>query len=111
MKFVYENSEDQEKHWDDCQKNKAPYIVISNVDMVYKQIFYDITNYKLDLDEVSSSVEEIYRSYVEFFLIPYSDINSLFNQYYFFNIIVLQEHAEFIADKLFDYLRSKLQQI
>ena len=108
MKYIYESSENQKKHWLRCEKNKDPYIVISDYNERYKQIFYDISNYKIDLDEVSQSVQTIYKSYIDFFLISYSDVESLFDQYYFFNILVKSEHAEFIADALFDFLKNKL---
>jgi hypothetical protein len=35
-------------------------------------------------------------------------IDDLYEQYYFFNLIVKSEHAEFIAEALYDYLLVKL---
>lgn len=109
MKFTYKNSKDQKTHWYNCEKNKDPYIEISEYNELYMQIFYDISNYKVDLEDISESVKTIYKSYVEFILIPFIDVEFIFDQYYFFNIIVKREHAEFIADKLFNFLKSRLE--
>ena len=37
-------------------------------------------------------------------------IQELFDQYYFFNLIVKSEHADFLAGKLYDYLLFKLNE-
>jgi hypothetical protein len=108
MRFVYTNSKYQELHWHDCERNNNPYIEISEFSEMYMQISYDISNYKVELGNISDSVKNIYKSYIDFVMIPYSDVVFLFDQYYFFNIIVLREHAEFIADKLFYFLNSRL---
>lgn len=109
MKYVLQNSKDHDRHWDICEKNKDPFIVVSELNKEYKQIFYDISNYKIELEDISNSVKSIYKSYIDFFLIPYSDVDSVFDQYYFFYFIVKSDHAEYIANALFDFLQGKLK--
>ena len=41
-------------------------------------------------------------------MIPTPVIDKLYDQYYFFNLIVERKHAEFVANKLYDYLVAKI---
>ncbi|EHR8834981.1 hypothetical protein ABJ851_003077 [Shigella flexneri] len=108
MKFVYKDSKQRDFHWKQCEKFNAPFIEISRIDHEYMNIFYDITNYHVDLDCVSNEIKGIYLSYTKFFMCNHSVINDLYDQYYFFNLAVKCEHVEFIAGQLYDYLLSKI---
>ncbi|WP_459207113.1 hypothetical protein ACSMEV_02475 [Pseudomonas sp. MLB6B] len=107
MDFTYDISPAAEAHWALCEKNHAPYIQLRQAGSTYCNIFYDITNLRGDLEEISEQVKRIYLSYVDFCLIPYSEIEHLLDQYYFFNLWVKIEHAEAIAQQLFLYLSAR----
>lgn len=47
---------------------------------------------------------EIYSAYARVFILPEHFINEIAAQYYVMNVIVRREHAEFIAEILYDYL-------
>jgi hypothetical protein len=109
MKFVYKHNNDKKNdHWQQCEKKHAPFIEISRINHDYMNIFYDVTNYDINLDEISESIKKMHSSYTEFFMITDISITEAYEQYYFFNIIVKCEHAEFLAEQLYDYLLSKL---
>ena len=50
MKFIYKNSKDQNEHWKRCEKKHAPYIELNQLSSEYTNIFYDVTNLKVDLE-------------------------------------------------------------
>ena len=108
MKFIYKESKQKDYHWKQCEKLNAPFIEISQINRDYKNIFYEITNSHVDLEKPSSDIKCIYLSYTKFFMCDHSAIDDLYEQHYFFNLIVKSEHAEFIAESLFDYLSSKI---
>ncbi|EDS4738668.1 hypothetical protein GYD59_004708 [Salmonella enterica] len=110
MKFVYKHHSDCEKnnHWERCKKDHAPFIEISKVNRDYMNIFYDITDYNIDLEKISDDVKKIHSSYIDFFIISDAIVTDGYEQCYFFNLIVKQEHAEFFAAQLYDYLLNKL---
>lgn len=108
MKFIYKNSNVQGEYWEYCEKTKSPYIEINSVGKDYSNIFYDVTNYHINLEDISDKIKRLYISYKEFFLLTDLNCNNEDNEYYFFNLLVKQEHAEFIADKLYDYLLEQL---
>jgi hypothetical protein len=91
-------------HWIKCEKNKLPFIILQQKGKNYTEISYDVTNYNIDLDGVSESIKNIYKEYVKFSLIPYCDVENIFYSTYFFNLIVKNEHANCIANMLYDYL-------
>ncbi|QTF07874.1 hypothetical protein HC231_07925 [Brenneria izadpanahii] len=108
MKFTYKDSKQKNSHWKQCEKLNAPFIEISRINHEYMNIFYDITNYHINLEDISNDMKNIYLSYITFFMCNHPAIDDLYTQYYFFNLIVKYEHAEFIAEKLYDYLLSKM---
>ncbi|WP_312948949.1 hypothetical protein [Superficieibacter sp.] len=108
IKFVYKNRNNH-THWDRCEKGHAPFIELSNVNDMYVNIFYDVTNYRLDQEQTSEDIKKIYLAYLEFFSLSEPFIDDLFAQYYFLNLIVRREHAEFIAGRLYDYLLGKIK--
>ncbi|MGF6592372.1 hypothetical protein [Pseudomonas sp. 2835] len=108
MNYTHRNSKNQKRHWEQCERQQAPYIEISDINETYKNVFYDITNLAGDLEEISEAVKAIYTSYVAFYLVPQIDIEHLFEQYYFFNLIVKSAHAEIIAEQLHCYLSAQL---
>jgi hypothetical protein len=105
-KFVYGDAAQSEisSHWGRCEKNKSPFIIVQQKGKGYTGISYDITNYNIDLNNVSESIKSIYKGYMEFSLIPFCDVEDIFYSTYFFDLIVRNEHAQCIASMLYDYL-------
>lgn len=108
MKFIYKDSNQKTYHWKQCEKLNAPFIEISQVDREYTNIFYDVTTSQVNLEKLFEDIRGIYISYAKFFMCEHQIIDDLYEQYYFFNLIVKSEHAEFIAEALYDYLFVKL---
>lgn len=108
MKFIYKDSKLKSYHWKQCEKLNAPFIEISQINREYMNIFYDATNSQIDLEKLSADIKCIYLSYTQFFMCDHLIIDDLHDQYYYFNLAVKIEHAEFIAESLYDYLFSKL---
>lgn len=106
MKFVHKGDIGEEAHWAACEKSRAPFILVSNEDGQYARIFFDITNYNVDLAAVSDAIKLIYKSYTDFFLIPASSVAQDLDEHYMFSFPVRKEHAETIANQLFDYLKQ-----
>ncbi|MCO6514896.1 MAG: hypothetical protein J6589_10615 [Snodgrassella sp.] len=108
MKFIYRNDKTKDFHWKLCEKNHAPFIELSNINNGYTNIFFDITNYHISLEEISDDIKKLYSAYIEFFMLSDPIIQETYDQYYFFNLIVKSEHANFLAENLYDYLSFKL---
>lgn len=104
MKYIYSGEGKNEEHWLCCEKNKAPYIEISFIEENYTNIFFDVTNICSDLEILSEKIKSFYISYVDFFRICSILIDDVKSQYYFFNLVVKKEHAECIANQLYDFL-------
>jgi hypothetical protein len=101
------------EQWDYCMKHDLPCVqVIPGEDDKFADVqfdvlpmlsFHKISNYPSD------KVMIIYKSYAEFFRLPEDAFkyiggsnNGIFT--------VFQEHAEFIAEKLFDYLGAFMRE-
>ena len=110
MKFIYKKDKNSDTHWIFCESNHAPFIVLSTINDKYTNIFYDITNYHLALEQISDDVKKLYSVYIKFCMLSDPVIQELFDQYYFFNLIVKSEHADFLAGKLYDYLLFRLNE-
>lgn len=108
MNFTYHISKLQRAHWEQCEKRRVPYIEISDDQEHYKRIFYDVTNLPADLEQISEDVKRLYRAYVDFYLIPPGDVERLFDEYYFFTLLVKAEHADTLAEQLFIYLCGRI---
>lgn len=108
MKFIYRNSKHSDSHWKQCERARAPFIELSNIGHGYVNIFYDITNYRVDLKRISSDLNRIHASYVDFFMLPGYAIGDANNHPYFFNLVVRSEHAEIIAEQLYEYFIHRL---
>ncbi len=91
-------------HWNYCQENKLPYICIQSYNHVYDNIFYDITDLSYDLNTISDNIKKLYLSYIDFFLIPWVEVEHLLDDDYFFNVYVKKEHTVYFARQLFIYL-------
>jgi len=108
-KFIYvDNSKVVNNHWEVCQENKIPYITIRRINKSYFEVFYDVTNSKVDLNIISEEVKNIYLSYVKFLLIPYYEYETYLSQDNFFSMLIKDGHEQFFAEKLFDYLMNEL---
>ncbi|QQO73834.1 hypothetical protein [Morganella morganii] len=57
MKFIYKNSNVQGEYWEYCEKTKSPYIEINSVGKDYSNIFYDVTNYHINLEGISDKIK------------------------------------------------------
>ncbi|HBE6258982.1 hypothetical protein ACU6R3_02330 [Escherichia coli] len=108
MKYTWKG-ENERTHWQQCEKSNAPFICLSIINKKYANLFYDMTNYYVVLENISNEIREIYSAYVRAFILPEHFINELAAQYYAMNILVRREHAEFIADVLYDYLLKKIK--
>jgi hypothetical protein len=106
-KYTFKGGADEREHWTACEKGKKPFIAIQRRGRRYAEVFYDVTNHKVCLETVSAAVEGIYKSYVELFSVPYPDIEYLFEQHYFFTLLVREEHAPHVAEFLHDYLLER----
>lgn len=93
--------------WIYCEINKLPYISINKYNHKYDNIFYDVTNISYNLENISENIKKLYFSYLDFFLIPVSEVEDLLDDYYFFNLYVKKEHTDFFAKQLFIYLLVK----
>jgi hypothetical protein len=109
VKFTYKKNDDA-SHWLWCERNKSPFISIEDVDGECSRVFYDVTNLSVSLEIISESVRKIYESYLSFFLISRSDAHAAADEHYVFSLIVKKEHAECVAESLFDYLSHKFLQ-
>lgn len=109
IKFVHENDNASSDHWNKCSELHAPFIKISRVDAAYSSVFFDITNFSVDLDEVSKDVKKLHVSYVDFFMCYDPIMDQRYDNHYFFELVVKYEHAEFIAAGLYDYLLNKIR--
>ena len=108
IKYVY-NFDDEKKHWNYCEKNKFPFILLKNTNKDYTEIFYDITNFNVDLEYISEEIKVIFNSYRKFALIDNYFWEKYLEQYYFFTFPVRKKHSEIIAEQLFDYLTEYLE--
>ncbi len=104
-KFINEK-EDTKEHWLNCEKNRLPYIAIKSFSNEYSIIYYDITNLNVDLEKISESLRRIYLAYIEFLQLNGSVFYNYVDQYYYLNFLVKAEHAEVLAEYLFDYLKG-----
>ena len=105
VKYIY-NFDDKEKHWEYCERNKFPFI---HINKDYTEIFYDITNFYVDLEYISKEISDIFNSYRKFTLIDNYFWEKYSGQYYFFAFPVMKKHSEIIAEQLFDYLLKYLE--
>lgn len=104
MKYIYSDDKAKDAHWDFCEKNHVPFIQLSNINKEYINIFFDITNYNISLEAISDDIKKLYSAYIEFCMLSDTLIHDLYDQYYFFNLIVKREHANFLAENLYNYL-------
>ena len=110
IKYVDANdSKKTREHWDYCEQNHFPFITIERINKDMFEVFYDITNSKYDLDEISNQIKSIFLSYSTFFLIPYYDYQSYMEQLYFFRIPVKEGHQQQFAEQLFNWLLEKIK--
>lgn len=109
MKYIYEKDPGSAEHWKVCEERKHPYIVVSNLNGEFDNIFFDVTNYPMNLDKLSNKFKKMYSVYVEFFRLNHQVTIELNEQYYFFNLRVKKEHTNFIANNLFDYLAEQIK--
>lgn len=105
MKFTYKKNTNDNSHWLWCEKNKAPYISIEDLDAKYSRIFFDVTNFNIPLETVSNSLRKIYEAYLDFFLISNTHAYAALDDYYLFSLVVKKDHAEYAAERLFDYIK------
>ena len=104
IKYVIDKKNDND-HWNYCVQNDTPYVKIFSA-RKFARIEFDVVtmlnNQRLPKGP-AQSIEKMYMSYIEFFKFPKDKWHCVGGSY---NLIftVYQEHAEFIASHLFDYL-------
>lgn len=92
-------------HWSYCVKNDIPFIRIIPT-IKFSQIEFDIST-MLHLFEIAATptdfLMELYKGYAEFFMLPKNKISCAGGSK---NLILTlhNEHADFFANQLFDYL-------
>lgn len=105
-KFIYKNDKNIEKYFEYCVWNDIPFILISEFDKDFNEIFYDITNLKnyIDYDLISIKMKKFFEIYSEIFLISEDIVEIYKNDKYFFRFILFKEDSERFAEKVFDYI-------
>lgn len=73
----------------------------------YYEVFYDITKFKVNHEEISENIKNIFMSYSEFFCLPFYEIDSYLDQVYFFRFPVKEGHQDIICSQLFEYLLKR----
>jgi hypothetical protein len=112
-KFMYNGSENEkEYHWETCERNKVPFIIIDDRGEFDSELFYDITNIARSdqLELISDKIKTFYRSYVEFSCYDIAPLQKYFDEYYFFRFSIEKKCIEIFGNKLFDYLNLILEQ-
>ena len=106
-KFYIKGKPEANGYWEYCCKNDIPMVEVIH-GRKYSKVNYDIYSmlrfHELDedlLDEMNS----IYTAYAKFFALP-SERNAAVGGYSALIVTVYKEHAEFIANQLFDYLTT-----
>ena len=66
-KFIYKKDQNFTNHWEFCNQNKHPFITINNIDNVFSEIFFYLTNISNKLEDISNSIKEISYCYNNFF--------------------------------------------
>ena len=94
VKYIY-NFDDKEKHWEYCERNKFPFILLKDINA--------------DLEYISKGISDIFNSYRKFTLIDNYFWEKYSGQYYFFTFPVMKKHSEIIAEQLFNYLLRYLE--
>lgn len=104
-KYVIDKKEDKNTHWEYCEENDIPYIVIYPAKKFSKIEFdvYTMFGFHKPTSHPSDSIIEIYKSYCLLFNFPDDKMSCIggSNNLIF---VVFEEHSEFIANQLFDYL-------
>lgn len=110
LKKYVDNGDDNGHHFMYCQKNRIPFISLTQKHRDYVEIFYDITDFRVNLSDISNQLKDILCAYYQFNLIPYYDYQHYIELPYFFSFIVKKEHKECMATLLFDFLMAKIHQ-
>lgn len=66
MKYIYSDDKAKDAHWDFCEKNHVPFIQLSNINKEYINIFFDITNYNISLEEISDDIKNYIQRILNF---------------------------------------------
>jgi len=110
IKFIYLSIEnDASDHWNYCQNHKIPFVRVKRINKTYYEVFYDITNFKVNHEEISENIKNIFVSYSEFFCLPFYEIDSYLDQLYFFRFPVKEGHQDIICTQLFEFLLKRIK--
>ena len=109
MKFIYRDDLNVTAFWETCRAKRVPFIQVKHINNKYAHLFFDVTDYPCDLEELSGDIKKIYYCYVDFFMCSDSLIDKLDDNYYFFELVVKIEHIDCIATGLYDYLLARLK--
>lgn len=111
--LIYDSLEDENEYYDFCLENNIPFIVIkTDKNVKYRYISYDLITVKETksehiIENLADDFTKIYLSYKSFFGIP-NGIQAFIGSHNS-GIRVRTEHAEFIANSLFDYLEKYIK--
>lgn len=104
-KFYIKGKPEANGYWEYCCKNDIPMIQVIP-GRKYSKVSYDIYSmlgsYELG-EDILDEVKSIYISYTKFFFLPPERFSSI-GGYSALVITVHKEHAELIANHLFDFL-------
>lgn len=83
-KFVGGNDEKLHTlHYDYCQKHHLPFILIKHKGKDICEIFYDVTELPVNLENTSNEVKQLFMAYKKFFLLDdYFGQNYMDNHYF-----------------------------
>jgi len=108
-KFIYRGNLHATEHWEYCERYKYPYIEVYRLNTTISNLFYDITFMKnIDIAEVSATITILTKYYYKFFNVNFSETNTDYSTKYLFDFSVLNSHAVFVAESLFDFLVNQI---
>jgi len=99
--------EERETHWNYCEANKLPFITLKDCGGDYSEIFIDVTNLPIPLEDLSLKLKEYYFTYLEFLLLDDKIFDNYKDQYYYFLFLVKKEHSSKIGNYVFDYIKEQ----
>ncbi len=110
-KYVDENLNDFSDHLGYCEKIKALHISLYRVNKNISTVHYDITNNKINLDEVSENIQKLTEVYYEFFSVDYSTITPIYAYPYLWDFQVLHKLVSFIAEQRYTDGQSNQEEL
>lgn len=108
IKYIDEKNDNPFQHWEYCKENHIPYVSLKNIGKEKTEIFYDVTELEVDLEQISEKVLDLFKTYKTFFLLDEYFGKNYEEDNYFFCFPVLSQHSECIAGQLFEFLLNEI---